>query len=200
MLVRHRGVTPSVHESAWVAPNAVVCGDVSLGPNARVMFGAVVNAEHGSIAIGTNSLVMENAVVRAGRGHPVTVGDCCLIGPHAHVTGATLHDGVFIATGASVFNGATVERGGEVRINAVVHVNSRVGVGVCVPIGWVAVGDPAALLPPNEHDAIWEVQKRLDFPGTVFGRERAPGETMMPDVMPGYCRSLGRHRDDEVSG
>ena len=51
MLVTHRGASPRVHESAWVAPNAVVCGDVVLGPDTRVMFGAVVNADMTWLAV-----------------------------------------------------------------------------------------------------------------------------------------------------
>ena len=66
-----------------------------------------------------------------------------------------------------------------------------------MPIGWVAVGDPAKILPPDRHDEIWAAQKPLDFPKTVFGVDRPPaGQTIMPQIMPRYCRALARHRDD----
>jgi hypothetical protein len=66
-----------------------------------------------------------------------------------------------------------------------------------VPIGWIAVGSPAEIRPPNEHDEIWAVQQHLDFPRTVFGMKRAePGETNMPEAMPRYCHALAKHRDD----
>jgi hypothetical protein len=66
-----------------------------------------------------------------------------------------------------------------------------------VPIGWVAVGDPASILPADRHDEIWAIQQPLDFPKTVFGVDRPPeGETIMTRVMPRYARALARHRND----
>jgi hypothetical protein len=65
-----------------------------------------------------------------------------------------------------------------------------------VPIGWVAVGDPADILPPGDHRRIWELQEPLDFPGTVFGVERGPAETMMPELTRRYAVALGAHRED----
>ena len=65
------------------------------------------------------------------------------VGPGAHVNGAVIEGGCFLATGVSLFPGARIGAGSEVRINAVVHVNSVLAPGTTVPIGWVAVGDPA---------------------------------------------------------
>jgi len=88
-----------------------------------------------------------------------------------------------------------------VRINGVVHVNTTVPAGATVPIDWVAVGDPAQILPPNEHERIWAVQKTLEFPRTVFGLARAPeGESIMPEMTRRYARALGSHRHDHVLG
>jgi hypothetical protein len=68
-----------------------------------------------------------------------------------------------------------------------------------VPIGWVAVGDPAEILPPEQHDEIWAIQEPLDFPRTVFGLERAPaGETIMPELTRRYAGALGQHRHDRL--
>ncbi len=101
MLIADQGQAPKVDPSAWVAPNAVLCGDVTLGPGTRIAYGAQVIAEAGgSIALGASCIVMENAVIRASARHPVKVGDHCLIGPSAHVAGATLEDQVFVAAGA----------------------------------------------------------------------------------------------------
>ena len=87
----------------------------------------------------------------------------------------------------------------EVRINAVVHLLTRLPAGAVVPIGWVAVGDPATILPPDRHDEIWAVQKPLDFPKAVFGVERAgPGETEMPEIARRYTALLARHKDDRI--
>jgi carbonic anhydrase/acetyltransferase-like protein (isoleucine patch superfamily) len=157
----------------------------------------VLTAEGGTVEIGSSCVVMENAVLRASRRHPLRVGDHVLVGPRAHLSGCTVEDGVFLATGSAVFNGAVLERGVEVRINGVVHVRSRVPAGATVPIGWVAVGDPAEVLPPNRHDRIWPIQEALDFPGEVFGLDRDPDQARLIERMTErYARSLGRHGDD----
>ncbi|HSU05195.1 MAG TPA: hypothetical protein VLI93_06450, partial [Acetobacteraceae bacterium] len=102
------------------------------------------------------------------------------------------------ATGATVFNGATVGERVEVRINGIVHIRTHLPPDAVVPLGWIAVGDPAEILPPEAHERIWEIQKQLDFPGYVFGVERAPeGGSIMPRVMPRYARFLvRRHAGD----
>ena len=198
MLLEHDGKRPTVDPTAWVAPNAVVCGDVTLGEESRVLFGAVITAEAGSVSIGSHAIVMEQALVRGREGHPTTIGDHVIVGPHAHINGATIGETAFLATGTSVFPGARVGAGAEVRINGVVHVNSVLAPDALVPIGWVAVGDPAQVLPPGEHDAIWAIQEGLDFPGTVFGLERRPTRELMPQVTHRYAARFGRHRDDRV--
>ena len=196
MLIEHDGKRPTVPESAYVAPTAVVCGDVTLGADSRILFGAVLTAEGGPIEVGERCIVMENALVRGRQSHPAVLGDHVLVGPHAHVNGAIVEHEVFLATGVSVFPGARIGHGSEVRINAVVHVNSRLPEGTTVPIGWIAVGDPADLFPPEAHDELWAIQRRMDFPRTVFGLERA--EATMDRVSARYAESFGRHRGDVV--
>ena len=196
MLIEHEGKRPRVAESAYVAPTAVVCGDVTIGPDCRILFGAVLTAEGGSIELGERCIVMENAVVRGRQTHPVVLGDHVLVGPHAHVNGAEVEHDVFLATGVSVFPGARIGHGSEVRIGAVVHVNSILREGTTVPIGWIAVGDPAELFPPDAHDELWPIQRRMDFPRTVFGLERS--EATMDRVSARYAERFGRHRDDVI--
>ena len=64
-----------------------------------------------------------------------------------------------------------------------------------MPIGWVAVGDPAQILPPGRHDEIWAVQEGLDFPGTVYG---VPRGTAAAELMRRQSAFYGAHRDDVV--
>jgi carbonic anhydrase/acetyltransferase-like protein (isoleucine patch superfamily) len=64
MLLEHRGKVPAVDPSAYVAPTAVLCGDVRVGPQARVLFGAVLSAEDGLVEVGARCVVMENALLR----------------------------------------------------------------------------------------------------------------------------------------
>jgi len=154
-------------------------GDVALGPGCRIGAGARLLAEGGRIRLGENVIVMPNAVLRATPGHDLTIADHCLIGPLAHVVGARIEEQVFVATGAAVFHGSILERGSEVRIHGVVHVNSRLPAGAVVPIDWVAVGDPAKILPPGDHDAIWAAQEPLNFPETVYGVPRGTPDAMV---------------------
>jgi hypothetical protein len=81
-------------------------------------------------------------------------------------------DGCFLATGTALFPGSRLGRGVEVRINGVVDVNTVLDDGAMVPIGWVAVGNPARVIAPWDHDEIWRIQKALDFPKTVYGLPR----------------------------
>jgi gamma-carbonic anhydrase len=195
MLVEHRGKRPSVDPSAYVAPTAVLCGDVRVGADSRVLFGAVVSAEDGSVEIGARCVIMENSLVRGRSGHPVKLGDDVLVGPHAHVNGSVIGDGCFLATGTSLFPGSRLGRDVEVRINGVVHVNTVLEDEALVPIGWVAVGDPARVLAPSEHDEIWRIQKPLDFPRTVYG---LPREASARERMERQADWFGAHRDDEI--
>jgi carbonic anhydrase/acetyltransferase-like protein (isoleucine patch superfamily) len=197
MLVEHEGRSPTVDPDAWVAPTAVLCGDVRVAAGARVLWNAVLVDDGGPVELGAEAIVMEQALLRGRAEHPVGIGAHVIVGPHAHVNGAAVGEGAFIATGAALFPGARIGAGAEVRINGVVHVNSALPDGGLVPIGWVAVGDPAQVLPPDRHDDIWAVQRELDFPGTVLGIDRG---AQASQATARYSELFGRHRDDRVVG
>ncbi|MGW2236387.1 gamma carbonic anhydrase family protein [Streptomyces sp. NPDC001759] len=193
MLIEHRGRRPLVPDSAYVAPSATLCGAVVLGEGARVLHGAVLTAEDGEVRVGADTVVMEHALVRGRARHPAVIGDAVLIGPHTHVNGAVVEDEVFVATGASLFPGSMAGAGAELRINSVLHVGSRLAPGTVVPIGWIAAGDPARLFAPDQHEELWQVQRELDFPGTVYG---VPRGTPMRDIMARQSAFYGAHLDD----
>jgi gamma-carbonic anhydrase len=195
MILTHRGERPVVSASAYVAPSAVLCGAVTLGERVRVLHGAVLTAEDGEIWIGDDVVIMENALVRGRARHPILIGSSVLIGPHAHLNGTTVEDEVFIATGASLFPGSVAGRGSELRINSVLHVNSRLTAETIIPVGWIAAGDPAQLFPPDQHEELWQVQAKLDFPGTVYG---VPRDTPMRTIMARQVEFYGAHRDDQI--
>jgi hypothetical protein len=70
--------------------------------------------------------------------------------------------------------------------------------GATVPIGWIAVGDPARILPPDQHDAIWAIQKPRDFPATAYGLNRGPdGSVDMHEPTLRLSESARRHRPEE---
>ncbi len=196
MIIAHAGIGPRLHSDAWVAPDATICGDVEIGAGSRVLHGArIVGEAGGAIRIGRNVIVMENAVVRAGPRHPCAIGDHCLIGPHAHVTGATIADEVFIATGASVFHGAEVGKGTVIRVDAIVHLKTRLAPGAVVPIKWIALGDPVQMFSPDQHEALSVVLRELNFSMTVYGIDPATPDRMV-EVTRRLSDSLGAHRND----
>lgn len=196
MLIEHRGNSPKVDPSAWMAPTATISGDVEIGPESRILFGAVVTADGGPVRIGSRCVVMENAVLRGTRKHPLSIGSNVLVGPRAYLSGCTIEDEVFLATGSAVFNGARIGRRAEVRVNGTVHLRTVLPEEAVVPIGWVAVGDPANILPPDRHEEIWAIQEALDFPGEIFGVDRSP--EMMVEIMARYTRALGSHEEDRL--
>ena len=148
--------------------------------------------------IGAHCIIMEQAVVRGTPRYPAHLGDHVLVGPRAYLTGCTVEDNVFLATGVTIFNGARIGTGAEVRINGIVHLKTTLLADAVVPIGWIAVGDPVEILPPKDHDRIWAIQEPLDFPRTIFGLERAPSEIIMPELTRRYAKALGRHREDQI--
>lgn len=195
MLIEHLGKSPKVHEQAWIAPDATVCGDVRIGAGVRIMHGARVIAETGTIALGRCCIVMENAVIRATGAHDCSIGNHVLIGPNAHVVGSRVNDEVFLATGTAILHGSRVGHNTVVQVNATVHVNSVLPPGTTVPIGWIACGNPARLFSPDQHDQLWTVQQPLDFPLTAYGIDR-PLIGCMKEVTESVSKRLAAHRDD----
>ena len=194
MLIRHRDSEPLIDASAYIAPSAVIVGNVRIGPGVRVLHGAVITAEDGEVVVGDDTVIMEHSLVRGRAGHPVHIGSAVMIGPHTHINGSTIGDEAFIATGASVFPGSRIGTRAEVRINGVVHVNTVLEPDSVVPIGWVAVGDPASILSPERHDEIWEIQRDLEFVHTVYGVGR---EVPMRQIMRQQSEYYGAHASDQ---
>ena len=183
-----------IDPSAWIAPSAVVTGDVTIGAESRVLHGAVLNGDLGPVLIGSYVVVMEQALLRGRATHPLSIGDAVLVGPHTHLNGTTVEDEVFVATGVSMFPGSRARAGSELRINSVLHVNSVLPPGTVVPIGWIAAGEPAELFAPERHYDLWAAQEPLNFPGTVYGVHRG---TPMREIMRRQCEAFG---PDSVPG
>jgi len=166
-----------IDPSAYVAPNAVIEGNVTIGPESVISYGAVLIADGGTITVGRNTIIMENSVIRSSNYNDCIVGNNVMVGPHCHLSGCHIEDEVFIATGVSVFNGAYVKSLSELRINSIVHVGTYMDEGTTLPIGWIAVGNPAQCFPPDKHEEIWRLQKTLNFPKNVFGISRPNNST-----------------------
>jgi len=202
MTIRHLGMVPSIHPDAYVAPTAVVSGQVSLGAGSCIMHGAVLAAEGGPVQVGAGCVIMENAVLRGTPRHPLRIGDRVLAGPHTQLTGCTIADEVFIAGGAMVLNGAHLGRAAAVAAGAVVHMGAIVAPRVRIPVGWVAVGDPACCYPPGQAEAIVAglAEAGWSFFPLIFGVDDAGGRCeQLRAALDRYAAAMIRHhRQDQV--
>jgi carbonic anhydrase/acetyltransferase-like protein (isoleucine patch superfamily) len=202
--IRHLGFAPSVHPEAYVATTAVLSGQVSVGAGSCIMHGAVLAAEGGPVQVGAGSVIMENAVLRGTLRHPLLIGDRVLAGPHAQMTGCTIADEVFIAAGAIVCNGAHLGRAAAVAAGAVVHLGAIVAPLARIPLGWVAVGDPAHAYPPGEAEAIQAglAEAGWSFFPFVFGVDDAGGRRdQLRAALARYTAAMARqHRQDQAVG
>ena len=201
--IRHRDGIPSVAPGAYIAPTAVLSGQVQVGPGSCVLHGAVLTGDGGPVDVGANCVIMEHAVLRGTPRHPLTIGDHVLAGPHSYLTGCTISDEVFIATGAMIFNGAQMGRASSVALGGTVHIGCVVPPQTRIAIGWVAVGNPARLYPPGEAESI---RAGLDEAGGflpfVFGTDPAADRgQQMRTAMRRYSSFLSRcHADDQQAG
>jgi len=198
--IKHGDGIPSVAADAYIAPTAVLSGRVRVGPGSCVLHGAVLTDDGGPVEVGASCVIMEHAVLRGTPRHPLTVGDHVLAGPHSYLSGATIGDEVFIATGAMVFNGAQMGRASSVALGGTVHIGCVVPPQTRIAIGWVAVGNPARVYPPGDAESI---RAGLDEAGGflpfVFGADPAVDRgQQMRVAMRRYASYLSRrHNDDE---
>lgn len=137
-----------VPASAFVAPNAVLLGQVILGEEASVWFGAVVRGDLSPIVIGNQSNVQDACVLHVTRHHPVTIGERVTVGHGAIVHGATIEDDVLVGIRATVMNGATVGRGSLIGAGALVPE------GVHVPPRSLVLGVPGRVVKPTSDEQV----------------------------------------------
>ena len=97
-----------IKNAAFIAPNATVVGDVTLGRDTGIWFGAVLRADRDSIKIGDGSNVQDNCVVHESDGKPVVIGEKVTIGHGAVIHGCTIKDRVLVGMGAVILNGAVI--------------------------------------------------------------------------------------------
>lgn len=142
MFIEYRGKTPRVAASAFVAPTAVLVGDVVVGEEASIWFGVVVRADHGAVRIGARSAVEDNAVIHATNDRTTAIGNDVVIGHGAVLDDCTIEDGALIGSNAVVLNGAIVGRHSLIAAGSVVTVDER------VPASVVAAGSPAVVRKP----------------------------------------------------
>jgi carbonic anhydrase/acetyltransferase-like protein (isoleucine patch superfamily) len=128
---------PQIHSTAYVAPDAVVIGRVTIGPEASVWPGAVLRGDHGYITIGARTSVQDGTVVHCTAANPTVIGADCVVGHNAHLEGCVVEDGCLIGSGSVTLNRALIGRGSVVAAGAVV------AEGMAVPPRSLVAGVPA---------------------------------------------------------
>ena len=175
MLIKHRGFSPNIDPSAYLAPNAIVTGNVSVGPRARIMYGAVLDSEGSSVEISECTIICENAVLRATASgdvdYPVLIGNHVFVSPHATLLGCTVESYAYIATGATVLQGAVIRSEAIVAVGAFVHAKTVVPSEFFVPPNTIAIGDPVRVYGPDEKETLTEAIKSIGFTRIAFDVE-----------------------------
>jgi len=131
------GLEPRIDPAAWVAPTAVVIGDVTLLAGASVWYNAVLRADNTPIVIGERSNLQDGVVVHTDPGASVTLGQGVSVGHNAVIHGATVHDDCLIGMNATLLNGSVIGAG------SLVAAGSLVTQGMIVPPGSLVAGVPA---------------------------------------------------------
>jgi carbonic anhydrase/acetyltransferase-like protein (isoleucine patch superfamily) len=132
---------PRIDPTAYVHPDAVVIGDVVLGPESSVWPSAVLRGDGATITVGARTSIQDGTVIHCTPVHPTTVGADCVIGHLVHLEGCTIEDGALVGTGAVVLHDAVV------RSQALVGAGAVVAGGVEVPSRAMALGIPAKIRP-----------------------------------------------------
>jgi carbonic anhydrase/acetyltransferase-like protein (isoleucine patch superfamily) len=119
-LLPHGDAFPEVADSAWVAPGAYVVGDVRLGEESSVWYGAVLRGDTEPIRVGARTNIQDGCVVHADPGYPAIVGEDCVVGHNAIVHGCEIGDKCLVGMGATILNGAKIGEGSIVAAGALV--------------------------------------------------------------------------------
>jgi carbonic anhydrase/acetyltransferase-like protein (isoleucine patch superfamily) len=139
---------PDIDDLAYVAPDAVVIGRVTIGPEASVWPGAVLRGDHGYISVGARTSVQDGTIVHCTARWPTIIGDECVVGHNAHLEGCVIEPGCLIGSGSVTLNGVVVGKGSIVAAGAVLAED------FIVPAGSLVAGVPARIKRSNV-DTTW---------------------------------------------
>ena len=141
-LALHLGKTPDVSRAAFVAPNATIVGDVTLGAQSSVFYGAVLRGDIARIVVGEGSNIQDNAIIHLADDLDAIIGAWCTIGHAAIVHACTIGDECLIGMGATVLDGAVIGA------HSIVGANSLVPQRFICPPGSMVYGSPAKVVRP----------------------------------------------------
>ena len=144
-LGEHRVVTRGEH---WIAPGAVVIGQVELGHDVSIWFNSVVRGDNDRITIGDNSQVQDGCVLHGDPGFPINIGKGVSIGHMSMIHGCTIGDGTLIGIHSTVLNGAVIGK------NCVIGANALITEKKVIPDGVMVMGAPGKIVRELSADEI----------------------------------------------
>lgn len=136
-------LTPTIADDAFVHPDAVVIGDVTIGSESTVWPGAVLRGDSGPITVGERTSIQDGSVIHTTEWAPTQIGNGCVIGHIVHLEGCIIEDDALVGSGSVVLHQAIVRTGSLVGANAVCST------GFEVPSGAMALGIPAKIRPDS---------------------------------------------------
>ncbi|HAF71952.1 MAG TPA: gamma carbonic anhydrase family protein [Corynebacterium variabile] len=137
LILPFNGKAPRIHSSAYVAPNAVIVGDVEIAEDASVFYGVVIRADVGSIRIGARSNIQDNSVIHTEEDSPTVIGEDVTVGHQALVHACTVGDGTLVGMQSSLLSRSVIGAGCIIGGGAVVLEGQE------IPAGSLAAGLPA---------------------------------------------------------
>ena len=146
-IVELGGVRPTIGADVWLAPTAVLIGDVHVGDRASIWFGAVLRGDSARITIGAGTSVQDNAVIHCARDLPTVVGEDVIVGHGALLEGCVVEDGAVVGMGAIVLQRARLGAGSVLAAGAVLAERREIGPGM------LAAGVPAVEKKPLSGSA-----------------------------------------------
>ena len=141
------GKRPRVHPDAYIAPTAVLIGDVEVGAGASVWFGAVLRGDEAAITVGDGANVQDNAVLHCARNLPTVIERNASVGHSAQLEGCIVEQGAVVGMGATMLQRSRLGAGSMLAAGAVL------GEGKSVPAGHMAAGVPATVKKPLDGSA-----------------------------------------------
>lgn len=139
-LTRYLQCPPTIHPTAWVAPNATILGDVTLGEESSVWYGAILRGDINRIVIGPRSNVQDGSVVHLADDLPTIVGELVTVGHKAILHACTVEDEVLVGMGAVVLDGAVIGA------RSIIGASALVTGGAKIPPGSLVLGSPAKVV------------------------------------------------------
>ena len=155
MIIPYAGKSPTIGKNVFIAPTAVVVGDVEIGDGASIWYGSVIRGDSAPIRIGRDTNIQDNCTIHVDADVPVRIGEAVVVGHNAVVHGCTIEDLCLIGIGAVVLNHARVRTGSIVAAGAVVREKQSVGpreLAAGIPAK-IRKQLPADILETIRHDA-----------------------------------------------